>query len=110
MEELVAELSLWVVLGEESFVVGHLGVKTLEACGGDGVDLCPVGAGVERRKFLFDEGEEGLDGVVLGLPCEVDGEGGSLVGHAEPEVVGGYGAELGDVEVGRDAIAELLDG
>ena len=27
-----------------------------------------------------------------------------------PEVVGGYGAELGDEEVGCDVVAELLDG
>lgn len=50
-----------------------------------------------------------MDGVVFGLPGEVDGEGGALVGHAEPEVVGGDGAELGDVEVWGDAVAELLD-
>ena len=67
-------------------------------------------AGVEGGEFFFDEGEEGLDRVVFGLPGEVDGEGGSLVGHAEPEVVGGDGAELGDVEMWGDAVAELLDG
>ncbi len=46
----------------------------------------------------------------LGLPGEVDGHGGALVGHAHPEVVGGDGAEFGDEEVGRDVVAELFDG
>ncbi len=69
-----------------------------------------MGAGVEGGEFFFDEGEDLLDGGPLGLPGEVDGEGGALVGHADPEVVGGDGAEFGDEEVWGDAVAELLDG
>lgn len=40
----------------------------------------------------------------------MDGHGGSLVGHAGPEIVGGDSAELGDEEVGCDVVAELFDG
>ena len=46
----------------------------------------------------------------LGLPGEVDGHGGTLVGHAHPEIVGGDGAKFGDEEVGCDVVAELFDG
>ena len=69
-----------------------------------------MGAGVEGGELFFDEGEDGLDFGPFGLPGEVDGHGGALVGHAHPEVVGGDGAELGDEEVWGDAVAELFDG
>jgi hypothetical protein len=69
-----------------------------------------VGAGVEGGELLFDEWEDGFYFGPLGLPGEVDGHGGALVGHAEPEVVGGDGAKFGDEEVRGDAVPELLDG
>lgn len=101
---------MWVVVFEQGLVFGHFVVLVLDFCGWKGEDFGPVGAGVEGSEFFFDERKDLLDGVPLGLPGEVDGEGGSLVGHAEPEVVGGDGAELCDVEVWGDAVAELLDG
>jgi len=69
-----------------------------------------VGAGVEGGEFFFDEGKDFPDVGPLGLPGEVDGHGGALVGHARPEFVGGDGAELGDEEMRGDAVAELFDG
>jgi len=98
------------VVFEQGLVFGHFWVLVLDLCGGEGEDFGPVGAGVEGSEFFFDERKDSLDGVPLGLPGEVDGEGGALVGHAEPEVVGGDGAKLGDVEVRSDEVAELLDG
>ena len=95
---------------EQGLVFGHFWVLVLDLCGGEGEDFGPVGAGVEGSEFFFDERKDSLDGVPLGLPGEVDGEGGALVGHAEPEVVGGDSAELGDEEMWGDLVAELLDG
>ncbi len=69
-----------------------------------------MGACVEGGEGGFDEGEDVVDGVGFGLPGEVDGHGVAVVGFAEPEVVGGDGAEFSDEEVGGDVVAELLDG
>jgi hypothetical protein len=110
VDELVAELALGVVLLDESLVVGHLCVELVETRRGNGEELGPVGAGVEGGELFFDEWEDGFDFRPLWLPGEVDGHGRALVGHAEPEVVGGDGAEFGDEEVRGDAVAELLDG
>ena len=95
---------------EQGLVVGHFGVLVLDLCGRKGEDFGPVGAGVEGSEFFFDERKDLLDGVPFGLPGEVDGEGGALVGHAEPEVVGGDSAELGDEEMWGDLVVELFDG
>ncbi len=99
-----------VVLLDEGLVVGHLCVELVEARRGYGEEFGPVGAGVEGGELFFDEWEDGLYFGPLGLPGEVDGHGGALIGHAHPEVVGSDGAELGDEEVWGDAVAELLDG
>jgi len=101
---------LWVVLLDEVLVVGHLCVELVDARRGNGEELGPVGTGVEGGELFFDEWEDGLYFGPLGLPGEVDGHGGALVSHAEPEVVGCDGAEFGDEEVRGDAVPELLDG
>jgi hypothetical protein len=82
VDELVAELTLWVMLGDEGAVVGEFGVEVVEACGGDGVELGPVGAGFEGSEFFFDEWKDLLDCGPLGFPGEVDGEGRALVAGA----------------------------
>lgn len=92
VEEFVAELSLWIVVIEQGLVLGHFGVLLLNFCGWESEDFSPVGARVEGSEFFFDEGKDGLDGVPFGLPGEVNGEGGALIGHAKPEVVSGDGA------------------
>ena len=74
------------------------------------LSLAQWGRGLKGARLFFDLWEESLYFGPLGLPGEVDGQGGSLVGHAEPEVVGGDGAEFGDEEVRGDLVAELLDG
>jgi len=110
VEELIAEFSLRVVLLEECLVGGHLCVKLLETRRWGGEELCPVRAGSEGSELFFDEGKDGFDCRPLGLPGEVDGEGWAQVGHAEPEIVGGDGAEFGDEEMRSDAAADLFDG
>ena len=110
VDVLVAELALGVLVLEEGLVVRHLGVEMLESRGLHGEEFGPVGAGVEGGEFFFDQREDFFDFGPLGLPGEVDGQGGALVGHADPEVVGGDGAEFSDEEVRGDVVAELLDG
>jgi hypothetical protein len=60
------------------------------------VNTLASGTGVEGWSG-FDLGQDLLDGVELGLPGEVQGHGGPQVAGAHEEVVGGAGAELGDV-------------
>lgn len=84
------------MLGDEGAVVRQLRVELVEARGWNGIELGPVGTGVEGGEFFFDVGQDFLHIGPLGLPGEMDGEGVALVAGAEPEVVGGDGAELGD--------------
>ena len=82
VDELVAELALRVVLGDEGSIVGEFGIELVQPCGRDGVEFGPVGAGFEGSEFFFDEWENLLDFGPLGFPGEVDGEGGALVAGA----------------------------
>ncbi len=110
VEELVAEFALWVVLVEQGFEFGHSGVEGLEFRWGHGEEFGPVGFCVEGCEFGFDEGKHFGDLWRLWLPGEVDGHGGALIGGADPEVVGGDGAELGDEEMRGDVVAEFFNG
>ena len=104
------ELAGGVVLPDEGLEITHPGVGLLERCGWKGEELAPVGTRIERGEFGFDLREDFFDGGPLGLPGEVDGEGVALVGHGEPEVVLGDGAELGGEEVWGDLTVEGFDG
>lgn len=106
----VAEFALGVVVLGQGEEVVEAGVEGAEAVGGGGEELGPVGAGVEGGEGGFDFREEGEDWFGFGAPGEVEGEGVLPVGHGEPEVVGGDGAELGGEEERGDVVAELLDG
>ena len=110
VDELVVEFAGGVVLLDEGLEVVHARVGLLELRGGKGEEFGPVGARVEGGELFFDEGEELLDSGPHGFPGEVDGEGVALVGHAEPEVVLGDGAELGGEQEWGDAVAEGFDG
>ncbi len=105
-DELVAELALGVVLLGKRFEVGEFGIDLAEVRAVVGGELGPVGARVEGGELLLDEREDLLDLGPLALPGEVDSEGVLLVGHAEPEVVGGDGAQLGGQKVRCDVVLQ----
>ena len=94
----------------ERFEVGQLWIDLAEVRAFVGGELGPMRTRVEGREFLLDEGEDLLDLGPLTLPGEVDGEGVLLVGHAEPEVVGGDDAQLGGEQVRGDVVFERLHG
>ena len=70
------------MFGDQGPVVEEFGVELVEACGGDGVEFGPVGAGLEWLELFFDEREDSLHVGPLGFPGEVDGEGVALVAGA----------------------------
>ena len=107
---MVAELAFGVVVAGEALEGFELRVKPPQGSGRGGEELGPMGTGLEGSELFFDEGQQSEDFRGFGLPGEVDGEAFAVVCGAEPERVGGDGAEFGDEEVGCDEVAELLDG
>ena len=110
LEVVVEELAFGVGLVAKGEEVGHAGVEAAQVGGLHGEEFRPVWSGVEGGELLLDQRKDLADGGPLGFPGEVDGERILVVAGAEPEVVGGDGAELGDDEVRGDVVADLLDG
>ena len=94
LEELVPELAGGVVLAGQGPEV----VESGPTCGDVGFahreELAPVGPDGERCEGALDHRKDGLHGGPVGVPGEVEGEAVLLVGGAEPEFVGGDGAEF----------------
>ena len=95
---------------EERFEVGQFGVSRLHAGRGHGEELAPVRPRLEGLQLGLDERQDFADLGPLRFPGEVNGQRGALVSHAHPQMVGRNGAQFGDEQVGRDVVAQLLDG
>ena len=73
---------------------------------------CPSAAAAEREQRLLDGGQHGVHPGHVAQPGEVEADDVVAVGAAEPESVGGDGADLGDLEQGgvrRRQRAQPLD-
>src|SRR5580658_2092704 len=69
-----------------------------------------MGTGVEWRQLLLDQREKLVNCSRFRLPGEMNRQRRPLVSHAHPQIIFGDGAQLGNKEVRRNAIFELLDG
>ena len=72
--------------------------------------LRPVRPRGERLESGLDRRQERPDRGPVGLPGEVVRDRCAAEGRAQPQVVGGDGADLPDEQEGGDAVAEAVDG
>src|ERR1700739_1859454 len=102
IDEDVAEFAGVIVRLQHRFERRELGVLCLQCCGCDREQLCPMRPGAEGLQLRFDLRQDLLHLIPLRFPGEVDGEGITLIGHADPQIIGGDGAEVGLKKMWRD--------
>jgi hypothetical protein len=107
--EPIAEFTLGVVMCQKPLIARQFRVERLYLRRWHCKQLAPVGAGMERRQFLFDHRQHILNRRPLRFPGEVNSHRRPLVSRAHPKIVAFDGPHFRDKQMRSDMVSKLFD-
>jgi hypothetical protein len=110
VDEGIGELGCWVVGRPQFEEVRQSGEAPRQVFIVEGEQLSPMWPRLVGRERGLDVSQQGHDLGWMLAPGEADAQAVAPMGGAEPQVVGGGGADLGGVQLWRDAVTEGAKG